>query len=71
MASLVIFDVQISIDPYSFASIDVLIFVGVVFLQWCIQVHIVACPGRRLVDDSEGRFGGKSQFSLGGSGGRR
>jgi hypothetical protein len=40
--SLVVFDVQISFDPYSLTSIDGLIFIAIVFPQRSIQIRSIS-----------------------------
>ena len=57
--SIVVFDVQVSFDPYSLTSIDVLMFVGIVFPQRSIQIHITVCPGGCVTDYLEWRLHGK------------
>ena len=55
-----VLDIDIPFDPDSFARINVLDFVCIMFPQRFLQVHVIVRPGARFTDNLEGQLDWKA-----------
>jgi hypothetical protein len=60
--ALVVFNVQITFDPHSLASIYVLFFLGAMLPKRCVHTSIIVWPCELLVDDLEGDCAGSTDL---------